>query len=82
MKVHNIKIREQYYERIVLGQKSFEVRKNDRDYQVNDCLMFEVINPTNNESIPASDLYKIGYIHSGLGMAEGYVVLEISKVER
>jgi len=33
---HKIKIEEAYFERVLSGQKRFEIRLNDRDYQVGD----------------------------------------------
>jgi len=38
MRTHRIKIHPKYVERILSGQKTFEIRKNDRDYQVGDRL--------------------------------------------
>ena len=34
--VHNIKIRESFAEAVMRGDKTFEVRKNDRGYQKGD----------------------------------------------
>lgn len=38
MITHRIKLNPIYFDRIISGQKTFEVRKNDRDYQVGDRL--------------------------------------------
>jgi len=40
MKTHTLKIKQEYFERIISGQKTFEIRKNDRDYQVGDAVVF------------------------------------------
>ena len=40
MKLHNLKIKEEYFEAILQGRKTFELRKNDRDYQVGDLIHF------------------------------------------
>lgn len=40
---HEIKIERRWYERLKTGQKSFEIRYNDRDYQVGDILKFLVL---------------------------------------
>jgi len=69
--IHDLKIQKMYYDRLVTGEKKFEVRLNDRDYQVNDTIVFNVIGTT------VRLLANISYIHSGLGMAEGYVILGI-----
>lgn len=35
---HDLKIRPEYFEAIIRGDKTFEVRFNDRNYQVDDIL--------------------------------------------
>lgn len=35
-RTHELKINREYFERVYSGQKRFEIRKNDRDFQVND----------------------------------------------
>ena len=40
---HNLKIKKQYADRVVTGEKPFEVRINDRDYQTGDILRFTVV---------------------------------------
>lgn len=41
MKVHNIKIKPQYFIDVLTQKKQFELRKNDRDYHVGDILSLE-----------------------------------------
>lgn len=36
--VHSLKIDQKYYEEVLTGKKKFEVRRNDRDFQVGDLL--------------------------------------------
>lgn len=36
MKVHKLKILPEYYNAQIEGKKNFEIRKNDRNYQVGD----------------------------------------------
>ena len=40
---HSIKIKKQYFDKILSKEKTFEIRKNDRDYQVGDTLILEEI---------------------------------------
>lgn len=49
MRTHRLKTLPHYFERVQLGQKTFEIRKNDRDFQVGDILELEYYNP--NEPI-------------------------------
>ena len=84
--IHKVKIQKEYADRILDGKKTFEVRYNDRDYQVGDYLQFEVI-ASAWSSLRDLDhklnnaLWEIIYSHSGLGMQEKYVVLGIKEVE-
>lgn len=74
--IHKLKIEYKYWERISSGKKKFEVRYNDRDYQVGDSIEFEVIYvPEGRVVFSDSSEFKITYIHSGLGMDKNYVVL-------
>ena len=40
MKTHELKILPQYFEAVRTGTKNFELRKDDRDYQVGDLIHF------------------------------------------
>ncbi|HAM2078072.1 TPA: DUF3850 domain-containing protein [Listeria monocytogenes] len=40
-KTHELKILSEYYWDIVEGRKTFEIRKNDRDFQVGDYLILK-----------------------------------------
>lgn len=80
-----LKIKQQYADRIVDRVKKFEIRKNDRDYQVGDIIRFKVLDNNCYEHIdinhPLTDTeWDIIYIHTGLGMEKGYVVLGIEPV--
>ena len=78
--LHLLKINSRYYARLVKGQKLFEIRLNDRDFQVGDMIHFGLTddNPDymHGKFNPHCD-WRITYIHSGLGMQEGYVALSI-----
>lgn len=41
MKIHELKTRPEYFEAARKRQKNFELRKNDRDYQVGDLVRLE-----------------------------------------
>lgn len=42
--VHNLKIITKYFNDVLWGYKTFEVRKNDRDFKVNDIVILEEYN--------------------------------------
>ena len=82
MREHQLKTWPQYFERIISGQKNFEVRKNDRDFQVGDILILNHYDPDADITVSAEDVFirvKITYIlHGpGLGIEAGYCVMGI-----
>lgn len=44
MKIHELKILPQYFEKVLDGSKTFELRKNDRGYEVGDILILKEFN--------------------------------------
>lgn len=71
-RTHRVKIEEVYLERILSGQKRFEIRKNDRDYQVNDWVHLNCENRTVAVKIIYISDYeqKPGYIVFGFTIGE------------
>jgi hypothetical protein len=41
VKIHELKIIPHYFEKVLSGEKTFELRKNDRDFQVDDVLILK-----------------------------------------
>lgn len=85
---HKIKIQKQFADEIAKGNKTFEVRKNDRAYQTGDNIIFEVIDEDGNKydgkdylkhSIDGK-MYQITYVLSGWGIEKDYVVFSFYKV--
>lgn len=89
MKTHFLKTWPEYFQAIENGEKAFEVRRKDRDFNVGDTLILEEFNPT---EAPA-DIYgswgtytgkslkvKVTYVLDGgkFGVEEGFCVLGIS----
>ena len=72
---HILKIKKVYHDAIRSGDKTFEVRHNDRNYQKGDCIQF--CNTPGEPPIRDLSVYQITNVHSGLGMKDGYVVLAI-----
>ena len=82
--IHQLKIKESFADAVLRGDKTFEVRENDRGFQTGDFVMFTVLyNSDGLEMInhPLSKrLYEITYVLSGWGIKEGYVVFGIKRV--
>lgn len=83
---HTIKIKESFADAIMNGDRTFEVRKNDRGYQKGDIVVFQAIEDT--ASLPLSIAhpintvnFKITYVLNGWGIKEGYVVFGIKFLE-
>ena len=89
LKVHELKVYDQFAEDIRRGRKNFTIRKNDdRQFQTGDLIKFVPVRQSaqewmyaDGEVIPSTDIlqeleYQITYIESGLnGLYDGYVVL-------
>ena len=80
MTEHAIKIKEVYFKAVLSGEKTFEIRKNDRNYQVGDIIHFVPVDDECGMIIPHDpNAYRITYIFHGgeYGLEEGYCVFGI-----
>lgn len=79
---HEIKLSEAYCDAVYSGDKTFEVRKNDRGYQKGDHVSFIPVDRDYETFYhPVSEKeYIITYVHSGLGLEKDYVVFGIKDV--
>lgn len=80
---HEIKIQKEFAQAVYLGEKTFEVRYNDRGYQKGDLVKFQVMDgmvgcPTH----PLNDMtFEITYVlGSFVGLAPNYVAFAIRNV--
>ena len=91
MKLHELKILHKYLVEVDLGNKTFELRKNDRDYQVGDLIRFIDVredDSTANKNqiepnIDENTLYRITYVLKDVekyGLAKDYFILAIKKL--
>lgn len=82
MITHELKIEQKYLMRTLQGDKWFEVRLNDRDYQVGDKISFLPIQSKAHDVYDVESplpKFRVTYVHSGLGLEKGYVVLGICR---
>jgi hypothetical protein len=83
--VHQLKTHAKYFQDILDGVKTFEVCKNDRQFNVGDHLkLVEVEGDAGEEQSATGRVItkRVGYILGGLhGVADGYVVMSLVDVE-
>lgn len=79
MKLHNLKIKAVYASAKLRGDKPFEIRLNDRDFNVGDIVNYTCIDSSIfNEKI-SNKLYCITYITT-FEQKDGYVVFAEKEV--
>lgn len=86
MTTHRLKVFIKYADAIMNGTKTFEIRKNDRNFKVGDKIVFEVVSNEGYYVRSAARhplngaVYRIDYILDGFeGLAQKYVAFAISK---
>lgn len=78
-KTHELKILPLYFHHVRTGLKTFEIRKNDRDYQAGDNLLLREWDGSRytNRSLFARIVYMTNYAQQ-----DDYVVMGIELVEK
>lgn len=79
MKIHELKTWPDYFFRVFAGQKNFEIRKNDRDFQIGDTLVLREWSPDTKEYTGREVNKEVTYIlHGGnFGIEAGYCILSL-----
>lgn len=76
---HKLKLAKMFFEDVRLGRKSFELRKNDRDYKIGDIL--ELREMDNGEPTGRVIEKEITYILEGFaGLKEDYCILALADI--
>ena len=77
--IHELKTWKEYFQEVFLGRKTFEVRKNDRDFQKGDTLILEEWDNKKQEYTGRRMVMNVSYILQGgqFGIEEGFVVMSI-----
>ena len=81
--IHELKILSSFVRPILDGDKTFEIRENDRGFQKGDRVRFKVVSDDwtrKNSSVVSGFEYKvfaITYVISGWGLKNGFVVFGI-----
>ena len=78
-KIHYLKLEQPYYDDVLYGYKTFEIRKNDRDFKVGDLLSLHEYSHKLQTYTNSWIGVVIKYI-SDYAQKDGYVVLGIEKI--
>lgn len=81
-KMHSLKILPEFFNEIITGKKTFEIRKDDRGFKVGDTLVLNEIAPISGIYTGRKTVVKITYIFRGgrFGLEEGFVIMSIVKL--
>lgn len=85
MRTHELKTWTQYFRAILSGEKTFELRKNDRDFRVGDVLVLREFDPIvlgyTGRSVTRNVTYVLHGIDWQRALARDYCVLGLSSGE-
>lgn len=74
--IHKLKIHPKYFKEVCTGKKSFEIRKNDRNFKVGDILLLQEFYPDTQEYTGRVVQRKITYI-TDYAQQGDYVIMAI-----
>ena len=83
--IHELKILSSFVRPILNGDKTFEIRENDRGFQKGDMVQFKVVSDDwtrkNSSTVHEFEhkVYEITYVISGWGLKNGFVVFGIKE---
>lgn len=80
-KVHELKILPEYYKAVRMGEKKFELRKDDRGFNVGDHVHLKKWDPAGGYTGEVL-MAEITYILRGVpryGLCDGYCILSLGK---
>lgn len=81
MKIHDLKILPEYFEAVAQGLKTFEIRKNDRDFKVGHFLNLREWHPGRREYTGNWVTVKVTYMFQDddgeFGLQADYVIMSI-----
>lgn len=93
MKIHELKLWPEYFNAVLKGDKTFEMRKNDRDFKLGDILVLKYFDPDYDSKIIKGGTFynipndpeitcRVKYIMYGpsYGLEDGYCCMGIKLI--
>lgn len=81
-RIHNLKLDIEFCDAVLNGDKSFEIRINDRGFQKGDFIKFTAEDKISTCQHPINnEMYKITYVLNGYGLKEDFVCLAIKRCQ-
>lgn len=82
MKIIDVKCVQPYFDEIMKGNKKFEIRWNDRNYQLNDVVILKEYNKVSKIFSGRYIKVKIMYILDNFaGMKKGFIIFSFKIIE-
>lgn len=78
--LHDLKTSPEYFEAVWRGEKRFEIRKDDRNFQVGDTLYLREYDPWAEQYTGRTRRMRVTYLYRGEWVAPGYCVMSIKKL--
>jgi len=82
---HALKTWSIYYQSLVDGSKTFEIRKDDRPFNIGDTFLAQEYNFSTKEYTGSEEPFEITYILReavGFGLIKGFVILGIKPIKQ
>ena len=84
MKTHELKILPEYFEPVLTGDKTFELRMDDRNFQVGDILVLKEWDSYKQSFTSRETKRVVKYKYTGkdsFGLSKGFCILALGEVE-
>lgn len=75
--IHRLKCWPEPYDAVRSGDKTLELRKNDRNYKAGDVLILQAYDPACGMYLNAETEMLVTHVQTGFGLQDGYVALSI-----
>jgi hypothetical protein len=79
-KTHSLKIKPKYFYQLFTGNKTFEIRKNDRGFKIGHCIIFNLWSPDRGYCSRSLAMEIVNITDFPEGLRPGYVVLGVRKI--